>query len=147
MVALLQRVRESWVRIEDKEVARIGRGLSILLGVVQGDSEEDIAKLVKKIVNMRIFPNEAGKFDKNILQVGGEALVVSQFTLAANIKRGNRPDFSAAMPPAEAKKLYEAFVAALREHIPVQTGKFGAMMEVGILNDGPVTIIADSRQL
>ena len=147
MVALLQRVRESWVRIEGKEVARIGRGLSILLGVVQGDSEEDIAKLVKKIVNMRIFPNEAGKFDKNILQIGGEALVVSQFTLAANIKRGNRPDFTAAMPPAEAENLYEMFVAALREHIPVQTGKFGAMMEVGIVNDGPVTIIADSRQL
>ena len=147
MVALLQRVSASWVRIDGKEIARIGQGLSILLGVIQEDSEEDIAKLVKKIVNMRIFPNEAGKFDKSILQIGGEALVVSQFTLAANIKRGNRPDFSAAMPPAEAKRLYDKFVAALREHIPVQTGEFGAMMEVGIINDGPVTIIADSREI
>ncbi len=147
MIALLQRVRESWVRIDGIEVARIGRGLNILLGVMQGDTSEDIEKLVRKIINMRIFPNDAGKFDKNILQIGGEALVVSQFTLAANIKKGNRPDFTAAMPPTEAERLYEEFVATLRRHIPVQTGRFGAMMEVGIINDGPVTIIADSRQL
>ncbi len=147
MIALLQRVRESWVRIDGIEVARIGRGLNILLGVMQGDTSEDIEKLVRKIINMRIFPNDAGKFDKNILQIDGEALVVSQFTLAANIKKGNRPDFTAAMPPTEAERLYEEFVAVLRRHIPVQTGRFGAMMEVGIINDGPVTIIADSRQL
>lgn len=147
MVALLQRVKSSWVTIDGQEVAKIGRGYTILLGVIEGDAKEDITKLVKKILNLRLFPNEKGKMDKNILQVGGQILVVSQFTLAANCKRGNRPDFTQAMPPLLAKELYEDFVAKLKEHIDVQTGVFGAMMEVGILNDGPVTIILDSRQL
>jgi len=147
MIALLQRVKNSSVSIDGEEVARIGRGYTILLGVVKGDSSEDIAKLVKKVLNLRLFPNEEGKMDKNILQTGGQILVVSQFTLAANCKRGNRPDFSLAMPPLLAKELYEDFVAKLKEHIDVQTGVFGAMMEVGILNDGPVTIILNSHQL
>ncbi len=147
MVAVIQRVIGSWVEVEGKEIARIAKGYNILLGVIEGDTDEDIEKLVKKIVNLRIFPNEKGKFDKNILQIQGEALVVSQFTLAGKIKKGNRPDFSAAMKPNEAKKLYEKFVERLGEHIPVQTGEFGAMMEVGIINDGPVTIIANSKEL
>lgn len=147
MIALLQRVKSSWVTIDGQEVAKIGRGYTILLGVIEGDAKEDITKLIKKILNLRLFPNEKGKMDKNILQIGGQILVVSQFTLAANCKRGNRPDFSLAMPPLLAKELYEDFVAKLKEHIDVQTGVFGAMMEVGILNDGPVTIILDSRQL
>ncbi len=147
MVALLQRVKESWVKIEGKEVARIGQGLNILLGVMKEDSKEDIEKLVKKIVKLRIFPNEAGKFDKSLLDVGGEALVVSQFTLAANVKHGNRPDFTQAMAPMEAKELYETFVQRLSQEVNVQTGKFGAMMEVSIINDGPVTIIIDSKKL
>ena len=147
MIALLQRVKNSTVSINGQEVARIAQGYTIFLGVIKGDSHEDIAKLVKKILNLRLFPNEEGKMDKNILQVGGQILVVSQFTLAANCKRGNRPDFSSAIPPALAKKLYEDFVAKLSEQILVQTGVFGAMMDVQILNDGPVTIILDSRQL
>ncbi len=147
MIALLQRVTSSWVMVDSKEVARIGKGLNILLGVMQGDSEEDIEKLVQKIVKLRIFPNEEGKLDRNILQIGGSALVVSQFTLAANIKRGNRPDFTAAMKPPRAKELYDLFVQRLSEYIPVQCGVFGAMMEVGIINDGPVTIVADSKEL
>ncbi len=147
MVALVQRVTASWVAVEEKEIARIGKGYNILLGVLKEDQELDIDKLVKKILHLRLFPNEEGKMDKNILQIGGEALVVSQFTLAANVKRGNRPDFTAAKPPEEAKRLYEAFCRKLAASIPVQTGRFGAMMEVGILNDGPVTIILDSRAL
>jgi D-tyrosyl-tRNA(Tyr) deacylase len=135
------------VKIEGEEIAHIGKGLNILLGVMDEDDEEDIAKLVKKIVNLRIFPNEAGKFDRSLLDVGGEALVVSQFTLAANVKRGNRPDFTRAMEPKRAKELYEAFIAELAKKVSVQTGRFGAMMEVGIVNDGPVTIIIDSKKL
>ncbi len=147
MIALLQRVKESWVVVEKREIARIGIGYNILLGVIEGDTHEDIQKLVKKVCNLRIFPNEAGKFDKNILQVGGEALVVSQFTLAANAKRGNRPDFTAAMAPQEARVLYNLFCEELAKFMPVQRGEFGAMMEVGIINDGPVTIILDSKKL
>jgi len=118
-----------------------------LLGVMHDDSEADIPKLVKKIVNLRIFPNEAGRFDRSLLDIGGEALVVSQFTLAANVKRGNRPDFTQAMEPKRAEELYEAFVKELAKKVPVQTGQFGAMMEVGIINDGPVTIVVDSKKL
>ena len=147
MVALLQRVHESWVKVDGQEIGRIGKGLNILLGVMHDDSEADIPKLVKKIVNLRIFPNEAGRFDRSLLDIGGEALVVSQFTLAANVKRGNRPDFTQAMEPKRAEELYEAFVKELAKKVPVQTGQFGAMMEVGIINDGPVTIVVDSKKL
>ena len=147
MKALLQRVSASWVSIEGTEIARIGRGYTILLGVMQGDTSEDIDKLVRKIVKLRLFPNEQGRFDRSIVEIGGEVLVVSQFTLAAKIKKGNRPDFTEAMAPDEAKRLYEAFIEALSKHLAVQCGKFGAMMEVGIVNDGPVTIVADSRAL
>jgi len=147
MVALLQRVSKSWVKVDGKEIARIGKGLNILLGVMHDDNEEDVAKLVKKIVNLRIFPNEAGKFDRSLLNVGGEALVVSQFTLAAELKRGNRPDFTRAMEPKRAEELYETFVSELAKRIAVKTGKFGAIKEVGIINDGPVTIVMDSKKL
>ena len=147
MKALLQRVKRSWVKVDGQEIASIETGLNILLGVMDQDSEVDIDKLIKKIVNLRIFPNAEGRFDRSIKDIEGEALVVSQFTLAANCKRGNRPDFSAAMEPKRAKELYELFVNRLQEHIPVQTGQFGAMMEVGIINDGPVTIILDSKEL
>jgi len=147
MIAVVQRVARSWVRIEGTEVARIDRGLNILLGVLEGDGPEDCALLAKKILSLRIFPDERGKMGKSVLDVGGEIVVVSQFTLAAQIKRGNRPDFTQAMEPGRAKELYEHFCALLAEHAPVQTGVFGAMMEVGIVNDGPVTIIADSKRL
>jgi len=111
------------------------------------DSEEDVQKLLNKIVKLRIFPNEAGKMDRSIVDVGGEVLVVSQFTLAASLKRGTRPDFNGAMRPDEAERLYEVFNEKLAAFVPVQSGAFGEMMEVGIVNDGPVTIIADSRTL
>ena len=147
MRAVLQRVQQSWVDIDGKRVAKTDKGYNILLGVMEGDTQEDIKKLANKILNLRIFPNEDGKMDRNILQIGGEILVVSQFTLAANIKKGNRPDFTKAMRPQEAKKIYEAFVQYLQTFLPVQTGEFGAMMEVGIINDGPVTIVMDSKEL
>jgi len=147
MTALIQRVTSSYVKVDDKEIASIAKGYNILLGVMKEDTEADVEKLVNKIVKLRIFPNEAGKMDRSIVDVGGEVLVVSQFTLAANLKRGTRPDFNGAMKPDEAKRLYEVFKERLSEFVPVQSGEFGAMMEVGIVNDGPVTIIADSRML
>jgi len=147
MIALLQRVSSSSVTVAGEEVARIGRGLNILLGVFKGDTEADIDKLVPKIVNLRIFADEAGKMNLSLLDIGGEALVVSQFTLAGSVKKGRRPSFEWAMPPAEAERLYERFCEELERFVPVQRGIFGAMMEVEILNDGPVTFILDSREL
>jgi len=147
MTVLIQRVSRSYVKVDDKEIASIGKGYNILLGVMKEDTEVDVEKLVNKIVKLRIFPNEAGKMDRSIVDVEGEVIVVSQFTLAANLKRGTRPDFNGAMKPDEAKRLYEVFKEKLSVFVPVQSGEFGAMMEVGIVNDGPVTIIADSRTL
>ena len=147
MTALIQRVSCSYVKVEGQEVASIDKGYNILLGVMKDDTQADVEKLVNKIVKLRIFPNEAGKMDKNIVDVEGEVLVVSQFTLAANLKRGTRPDFNGAMKPDEAKRLYELFKEKLSAYVPVCSGVFGAMMEVGITNDGPVTIIADSKVL
>ena len=147
MIALIQRVSKSSVKIDNIEVAKINHGFNILLGVVKGDSKADIDKLVNKIVKLRVFSNSDGKFDYNIIQVNGKALVVSQFTLIANLKKGNRPDFTQAMEPQKAKELYEEFVKELSKHICVKTGKFGANMQVEIINDGPVTIIVDSKEL
>ncbi len=147
MRVIIQRVKKSWVRVDGKEVAKIGRGYNILLGVMEQDREEDLEKVVKKIVNLRLFPDERGRFDKSIKEIEGEVLVVSQFTLAADAKRGNRPDFSKAKRADEAKEVYERFVKRLKEHLSVKTGIFGAYMEVGIINDGPLTIILDSKEL
>ena len=147
MIALLQRVSRSSVRVEGEEIARIGSGLNILLGVLKGDTEEAIEKLTGKIVALRIFPDEQGRMNRSIEEVGGEALVISQFTLAGNLRKGRRPSFDNAMPPEEAKRLYELFIDRLAVSVPVQAGRFGAMMEVEILNDGPVTFILDSSEL
>ena len=147
MIALLQRVSRSSVVVEGREIARIGRGYNILLGVLKGDTEADIDKLVPKIVHLRIFADEAGKMNRSVLDIGGETLVVSQFTLAGSVKKGRRPGFDDAMPPQEAKRLYDIFCERLAEHVPVQRGEFGAMMDVEIHNDGPVTFIVDSRAL
>ncbi len=147
MIALLQRVRRSAVWVEGEEIARIGRGLNILLGAFKGDGEEEVETLVRKIRTLRIFSDEEDKMNLDITQVGGEALVISQFTLAGNLRRGRRPSFDSAMPPEEARRLYELFCERLEESIPVQQGRFGAMMEVEILNDGPVTFILDTREL
>jgi D-aminoacyl-tRNA deacylase len=134
------------VVVDDEPVSQIGRGLCLLLGVARDDGEADADRLAGRIARLRIFENEEGRFDRSLLDVGGEALVVSQFTLIADIKRrrGTRPDFSQAAPAAEAARIYEVFCAALRDlGIEVATGRFGARMAVELVNDGPVTIVLD----
>jgi D-aminoacyl-tRNA deacylase len=124
----------------------IGPGLCILLGVARGDTIEDAERLAGKIARLRIFQSDEGKFDRSLLDTGGAALVVSQFTLIADTAKGNRPSFSDAAPPDEAQPVYEAFAAALREQgVAVETGVFGARMQVELVNDGPVTIVIGDR--
>jgi D-tyrosyl-tRNA(Tyr) deacylase len=123
----------------------IGRGLCVLLGVARGDGEGEAARLAGKVARLRIFPDEAGRFDRSVEDVGGAVLVVSQFTLIADTAKGNRPSFAEAAPPEEAEPLYEHFCAELRGlGVPVGTGVFGARMELELVNDGPVTIVLDS---
>jgi len=145
VIALLQRVRHSAVRVEGEIVGEIGVGLNVLLGIFKDDDETDIALLVPKILHMRIFEDNEGKMNRSLLEVGGELLVISQFTLAANIKKGRRPSFDGAMPPERAKALYEKFILTCKAHARVQSGVFGATMDVEIHNDGPVSIIVDSK--
>ncbi|MBT3538823.1 D-tyrosyl-tRNA(Tyr) deacylase [Candidatus Parcubacteria bacterium] len=145
MRVVLQRVTQSKVDIDDKTVGNISNGFLVLLGVGQGDTESDADTLVDKITKLRVFEDEDGKMNKNIIEIGGEMLVVSQFTLYANCKKGNRPSFTDAAPPDEAKKLYKYFVEKVTEkEIKVETGEFAAYMKVELVNDGPVTIILDS---
>jgi D-aminoacyl-tRNA deacylase len=145
MRAVVQRVREGRVRVNDRAVAEIGPGLSILLGVAEDDDEETARRLAGKAARLRIFENEEGKFDKSVLDTGGAALVVSQFTLIADTAKGNRPSFTHAARPERAEPLYNAFCAALEsEGIEVARGSFGARMLVEIANDGPVTIVLES---
>jgi D-aminoacyl-tRNA deacylase len=123
---------------------QIGAGLLVLLGVAAGDTEEDAERLAGKIARLRIFEGDSGKFDRSLLDTGGAALVVSQFTLIADTAKGNRPSFSEAARPEVAEPLYERFCEALRAHgVAVRTGVFGARMEVALVNDGPVTIVLD----
>ncbi len=144
MRAVVQRVSEASVQVDGKTVGAIGRGFVVLIAVKKGDTEEHARWMAHKIANLRVFPDEAGKFNLSLLDVKGEALVVSQFTLYGDIRRGFRPSFSEAAPPEEAEPLIEKFIQALREEgVPVQSGIFGAMMLVKIFNDGPVTIILD----
>ena len=122
----------------------IGPGLCVLLGVANSDGEEAAARLAGKVARLRVFPDDAGRFDRSVVDVAGAALVVSQFTLIADTAKGNRPSFAAAAPPEEAEALYECFCAELRGFgVPVETGVFGAKMEVKLVNDGPVTIVLD----
>lgn len=147
MRALIQRVTEASVTVEDEVVGAIERGLLILLGVGQDDTAATIAPLADKIVNLRIFSDEDGKFNLALGDVGGAALVVSQFTLFADTRKGRRPSFVQAAPPTQAEPLVEQLVAALRERgIPVATGRFGASMQVRLINDGPVTIWLDTAE-
>ncbi len=123
----------------------IGRGLCVLLGVASGDGEEQAARLAGKVGRLRVFPDDAGRFDRSILDVAGTALVVSQFTLIADTAKGNRPSFADAAPPEQAEPLYERFCSELQAlGVPVETGVFGAKMEVELVNDGPVTIVLDA---
>ncbi len=146
MRALLQRVRRASVTVNDEVVGKIGQGLVLLLGVTKGDTEKDVDFLADKIVNLRIFSDEAGKFNRSLLDVGGEALIVSQFTLLADTRKGRRPSFIDAAPPEEAEKLFELFVERVRAMgVGVATGRFQQKMLVEIHNDGPVTIFLDSR--
>jgi D-tyrosyl-tRNA(Tyr) deacylase len=144
MKAVVQRVSMARVRVRDEVVGEIGAGLCILLGVGRDDEGSEAERLAGKVARLRIFDDEDGRFDRSLQGVGGEALVVSQFTLLAEHKKGTRPDFSQAAPPDVAEPLYEAFCEALRGlGIRVQTGEFGARMQVEIINDGPVTIVLD----
>jgi D-aminoacyl-tRNA deacylase len=140
MRAVVQRVARTRVT----PGGEIGRGLCVLLGVAAGDGEEEAGRLAAKVARLRIFPDDEGRFDRSVLDVGGAALVVSQFTLIADTAKGNRPSFAAAAAPAEAEPLYERFSDELRTlGVPVETGVFGAKMEVELVNDGPVTIVLD----
>jgi D-tyrosyl-tRNA(Tyr) deacylase len=140
--AVCQRVSEARVRVAGDIVGEIGAGLCVLLGVARGDSEADAERLGAKIARLRIFADEDGRFDRSLVDIGGSALVVSQFTLLADTAKGNRPSFTGAAPPEEAEALYERFCQGLRDlGIPVQQGAFGASMAVELVNDGPVTIV------
>jgi D-aminoacyl-tRNA deacylase len=141
---VVQRVSAARVTVGDEVVGDIGPGLAVLLGVARGDTEAEAERLAVKVARLRIFEDEQGKFDRSILDVGGEALVVSQFTLIADTRKGNRPSFTEAAPPEEAEALYERFCGALRAlGVAVDTGDFGARMRVALVNDGPVTITLD----
>ena len=149
MKAVIQRVTHASVKVDGETVGSCGQGFLILLGVMAGDDEKEADKLVNKTVNLRIFEDENGKMNLSSLDIGGEMLVASQFTLFADCTHGRRPSFTPSAPPDEANRLYEYFVHRLKENgiSHVETGVFGADMKVELLNDGPVTIILDSSEL
>ena len=146
MRIVLQRVAHASVTVDEKVIGKIQRGFLLLVGVTHDDAMEDMEYLVRKIIQMRIFEDEEGKLNRSIQDVGGEILSVSQFTLYADTKKGNRPSFSKAAPGDVALEMFEQFNGLLRDTgIPVETGQFGADMKVELLNDGPVTILLDSK--
>lgn len=149
MKTVIQRVKYSNVKIDNQIVGKCDKGFMILLGVCNGDTKEDADKLVKKIPNLRIFEDENGKMNLSCLDIDGQMLVVSQFTLCADCTHGRRPSFTDSAPPDEANFLYEYFVEQLKRSgvKSVETGEFGADMQVELVNDGPVTIILDSKEL
>lgn len=147
MKAVIQRVSEASLTVGERLVGEIGRGLVILLCVERGDGAETVEQLARKTARLRIFADEAGKMNRSLLDIGGSALVVSQFTLAADTRKGNRPSFIGAAEPEAARALYEEFCAGLAAFgVPVETGEFAAHMAVRLVNDGPVTIWLDSGQ-
>ena len=146
MRAVIQRVKESSVRVDNKITGKIGKGLLVLLGVAESDRPGDADYLAEKIINLRIFEDENGKMNRSLLETGGEMLVVSQFTLLGDCRKGRRPSFVNAASPEKANELYEYFVKKVRDKgIFVETGQFRAMMDVSLINDGPVTLIIESR--
>jgi len=148
MRAVVQRVRQAGVTVDGREAGRIPEGILILLGVAQGDRERDADYLAKKCAELRIFEDAEGRMNRSVKEIGGGALVVSQFTLLADCRKGRRPSFAGAAPPPEAERLYEYFVERLRaEGLVVATGVFGARMDVASVNAGPVTLLLDSKRL
>ncbi|HKU86291.1 MAG TPA: D-aminoacyl-tRNA deacylase [Casimicrobiaceae bacterium] len=147
MRLLVQRVREASVEVDGATIARIGLGLLVLVGIAADDAPEDRDWLARKLVELRIFADDRGVMNRSVLDVAGDVLAVSQFTLYASTRKGNRPSWSSAAPPEMAAPQFDAFVAALTERLgrPVATGRFGANMQVALVNDGPVTIGLDSR--
>lgn len=147
MKAVLQRVRRASVTVAGQTIGAIDRGLLVLLGVGQGDTQQDVHQLADKIVGLRIFDDPDGKMNLDLTQIGGAMLVVSQFTLYGDCRKGRRPSFIEAAPPALAEQLYEQFIAAVGvKGIPVATGKFRADMQVELVNDGPVTLLLESSR-
>ncbi|MCD6098458.1 D-tyrosyl-tRNA(Tyr) deacylase [bacterium] len=146
MIAVLQRVREAEVRVDGKSIARTGQGLLLLVGIEGKDTDSDAFYLAKKIANLRIFEDKDGKMNLSVLDVGGEILSVSNFTLAGSTKKGRRPSFATAMSPEKAEPLFERFNEYLKmEGIPVKSGIFGAKMEIQLINAGPVTFVLNSQ--
>lgn len=144
MKLLIQRVKSASVTIDGQLYSSVGAGILAFLGVEKGDTSECVQKLAKKVVNLRIFPDENDKMNKSLLDIQGDMLIVSQFTLCGDCKKGTRPSFDGAAPPEIANELYEAFIEEIKAYgINTKTGKFGAMMEVGLINDGPVTFMLE----
>lgn len=147
MRAVVQRVKQARVEVEGRIIGETGQGLLIFLGVGEGDTEKDSEQLAKKIAHLRIFSDNQGLMNQSLAEIGGEALVVSQFTLWGDCRKGRRPSFTRAAPPQRAKELYEDFITVLRGlGLRVATGEFQAMMEVYLINDGPVTLLLDSAR-
>src|SRR5882672_9478861 len=139
MIALVQRVSEASVSVEQQTIGSIGRGILALVGVERGDSEVEAQRLSDKIISFRIFPDEAGKMNRSLKEVGGELLLVSQFTLVADTNSGTRPSFSSGAAPAEGERLFNYFIEILKPKVKLASGRFGADMKVSLVNDGPVT--------
>ena len=148
MIALVQRVKTARVEVDNKVTGEIDKGVLVLLGIHTSDSVEELRWVAKKVVNLRIFPDDEGKMNRSLLDIGAEVLVVSQFTLYGDTKKGNRPSFVNSAPPAVAEPLYEQFIDEVNQWVakPVATGVFGAMMDVHLINDGPVTLIVEKRK-
>lgn len=147
MRAVVQRVKRASVEVEGRVTGSIGHGLLVFLGIEEPDTAEDVKYICDKVANLRIFEDEEGKMNRSVLDAGGAVLLVSQFTLYGDARHGRRPSFSKAARPETAIPLYEQAVAALREILPLETGEFQAMMEVSLINDGPVTILLDSKRM
>ncbi len=146
MIGLLQRVSEAGVTVDGSEIGRIGRGLLVLVGVERGDDEASAERLLERLLSYRVFPDEAGRMNLSLREVRGGLLLVPQFTLAADTRKGTRASFSSAAPPEEGRRLFEVLLAKARAcHAEVATGEFGAHMQVGLVNDGPVTFLIQVR--